>query len=509
MNGRQIPQDQQEELAALRAENADLKAERRQQADVIEALKAELDALKRHVFGQRSEVMPPVDRELRRKGKTKRDPEKERQRRKANKDKKAALETEEVDHTVDCESEPDCPECGKGAEEFVPVGEGRETTVFEYVPAKFIRRRHHRQVLACPCKEHIIVAKGPIKLGEGGGNYGPGFVAHLMVSRALDAIPFYRMEKQFKRLGIPMARSTMVELFHRYAADLKPLTDLLTAHVAAADVVLADETPHKMQVKGDTGKPGKGYMWVFIAGDRIVYRFSPSRSGETPRDVLGGTSGTLVVDAYTGYNKVTGPEGRTRAGCMAHVRRKFFDASKSGHEEAKIALDYILDLYHVEHDAKEMGKIRTPEHLAMRKARSGPVMGHFHEWLLSKEGVYQPKGGMGGAVRYALNNWSALNEFLKSEQLPLDNNQSESALRIVALSRKNSLFVGHDEAGENLARVLTMGATCQMAGVNPLEYLADVLLRIQTWPANDVAELLPASWLALKEAGELPPINVG
>ena len=142
--------------------------------------------------------------------------------------------------------------------------------------------------------------------------------------------------------------------------------------------------------------------------------------------MLGGTNGTLVVDAYTGYNKVTGPEGRTRAGCMAHVRRKFFDAFKGGHEEAKIALDYILDLYHVEHDAREMGKIRTPEHLAMRKARSGPVMEHFHEWLLCNEGKYPPKGGMGGVVRYALNNWSALNEFLKSEQLPLDNNQSES-----------------------------------------------------------------------------------
>ena len=254
-----------------------LKLERDEQAEVMETMKAELDALKRHVFGQRSEVMPPVDRELRRNGKTKRDPGKERQRRKTNKDKKAALETEHLDHTVDRDVEPDCPECGKSAEEFVTVGEGRESVVFEYVPANFIRRVHHQQVLACPCKEHIIVAKGPVKLGEGGGNYGPGFVSHLMVSRALDAIPFYRMEKQFKRLGIPIARSTMVELFHRYAADLKPLVDLLTALVAAAEVVLADETPHKMQVKGDTGKSGKGYMWVFIAGDKVVYRFAPSR----------------------------------------------------------------------------------------------------------------------------------------------------------------------------------------------------------------------------------------
>ena len=535
MSGRQIPpsQDWQEERAALLARIAELEPwvavakaatetvrllkaeldhleeERRQQAEVMEAMKAELDALKRHVFGQRSESMPSVDRELRRKGKTKKDPAKEQQRRKDNKDKKAALETEDIDQTVDRDAEPDCPKCGKAADSFVPVGEGRETVVFEYVPAKFIRRKHHRQVLACTCKEHIIVAKGPVKLGEGGGNYGPGFVAHLMVSRALDAIPFYRMEKQFKRLGIPMARSTMVNLFHRYATDLKPLVDLLTAQVAAAEAVLADETPHKMQVKGDTGKHGKGYMWVFIAGDKVVYRFAPSRSGETPREILGGTTGTLVVDAYTGYNSVSGPEGRARAGCMAHARRRFYDAFKAGHEEAQAALDYILQLYHPEHDARAQGLARKPEHLAMRKARSGPVMERFHEWLTANQGLYTPKGPMGGAIRYALNNWDALREFLKSEQIPMDNNESEAALRIVALSRKNSLFVGHDEAGENLARVLTIGTTCEMAGVNPLEYIADVLLRIQTWPQERLAELLPAAWQQLKETGELPPINVG
>ena len=224
---------------------------------------------------------------------------------------------------------------------------------------------------------------------------------------------------------------------------------------------------------------------------------------------MGGSEGTLVVDAYTGYNSVSGPEGRTRAGCMAHVRRKFFDAFKAGHQEAQTALDFILDLYHVEHDAKALGVARKPEHLAMRKARSGPVLEKFHEWLTTNQGVHTPKGPMGKAIRYAINNWDALREFLKSEQIPLDNNQSEAALRIVALSRKNSLFVGHDEAGENLARVLTIGTTCLMADVNPVEYLTDLLLRIQTWPANQLADLLPASWKQLKEAGELPQLNVG
>jgi len=373
---------------ALRAANAELhqrvlvaeklyhiaEQERVAQVQVLEALKAELDVLKRHVFGKRSEKMPNIQGELQRKKNAKPDPNKERQRRKENKEKKAGLETEQVEHPVNREEEPPCPVCNREAEEFTPVGEGRETIIFEYVPARFIRRRHLQHVLACPCKEHIVVAKGPIKLGEGGGNYGPGFVAHLMVSRALDAIPFYRMEKQFQRLDIPMARSTMVTLFHRYAADLKPLVDRLTEIVAASDVVLADETPHQMQDKAGTGEAGKGYMWVFIAGNNVVYRFNASRSGETPKEVLKGTSGTLVVDAYTGYNAITGPDGRTRAACMAHVRRKFYNALKSGCQEAQVALDYILDIYHVEHDAKAAGVTRQPRHMEMRRARSGPIM---------------------------------------------------------------------------------------------------------------------------------------
>jgi len=194
---------------------------------------------------------------------------------------------------------------------------------------------------------------------------------------------------------------------------------------------------------------------------------------------------------------------------MAHARGRFFEAFKAGHEEAQAALDFILDLYHVERDAKAQGLARKPQHLAMRKSRSGPVMMEFHEWLTANQRRHTPKGPMGKAIRYALNNWEALSEFLKSEQIPMDNNQAEAALRIVALSRKNSLFVGHDEAGENLARIMTIGTTCQMADVNPLEYLTDMLLRIQTWPANQLADLLPASWKRLKDAGELPPLNVG
>jgi len=121
-------------------------------------------------------------------------------------------------------------------------------------------------------------------------------------------------------------------------------------------------------------------------------------------------------------------------------------------------------------------------------------MDQFHEWLTDQKPRHLPGGPMGKAISYALNNWDALGQFLKSEQTPIDNNQSERALRIVALHRKNSLTVGHDEAGQNHARILTLVATCEANGVNPQQYLADILLRIQTHPRAHIDELLPWNW---------------
>ena len=89
---------------------------------------------------------------------------------------------------------------------------------------------------------------------------------------------------------------------------------------------------------------------------------------------------------------------------------------------------------------------------------------------------------MGEAIGYALGQWDALTLFLTDPHLPIDNNASERALRVAALGRKNFLFVGTDEAGENLAGLYSLIATCEANGVNPVDYLADVLLRVQTPP---------------------------
>jgi hypothetical protein len=136
----------------------------------------------------------------------------------------------------------------------------------------------------------------------------------------------------------------------------------------------------------------------------------------------------------------------------------------------KRAMDFILEVYRIERAALDADLLGTPEHLAMRQTRSRAVMDEFKAWLDAERPRHAPRGPMGEAITYALGQWNALTLFLTDPHLPIDNNASERALRVAALGRKNFLFVGHDEAGEHLARLYSLIATCEANDVNPVAY---------------------------------------
>ena len=162
--------------------------------------------------------------------------------------------------------------------------------------------------------------------------------------------------------------------------------------------------------------------------------------------------------------------------------------------EARSALEMIRDVYVVEHDAKAAGIVGTEEHTQFRRARAGPIMARVHAWLDEQKPLHQPKGPMGSAISYALNNWTELTRFLDDARIPPDNNRSESALRVVALGRKNFLFVGHEDAGQNTAGLYSLVSTCMANGKDPLAYFTDVLARLDSHPGSRLDELLPQNW---------------
>jgi transposase len=474
----------------------DHRCEWRGRAEALEArlaqVEATLEKLQRYQFGARSEKMQPLAEAIRDPARAEAERIASQQKRRENAEKKRQLVTRKIVHDVR-DDQKTCPKCG--GHEFTALGEGKATELYELVPARVERQVHVQQKVRCRCGETIITADGPAKVFDKT-RFGPPFMAQVAVSKCADSLPLYRQAKAYRRAGVEVNDSTLGDLFHRTAELVDPLHERLLHLIAAKEIVLADETTQRVQAKG---KMRTAWLWSFIARDEaerelIAYVFSRSRSGETPVRVLEGTIGKLLAEGYDGYNKVTVPGGRERAGCWAHARRKFFEAHSTAPGPAKRAMDFILELYKVERASLDADLLGTPEHLAMRDSRSSAIVGELKTWLESERGRHPPRSPIGVAINYALGQWNALTLFLTDAHLPLDNNASERALRVAALGPKNFLFVGTDEAGENLAGLYSLIATCEANGVNPVDYLADVLLRVQTHPAARIDELLPHNW---------------
>jgi transposase len=199
------------------------------------------------------------------------------------------------------------------------------------------------------------------------------------------------------------------------------------------------------------------------------------------------------VDGYSGYNTVTVPEKRRRAGCWSHARRKLFECRKDHGHVVDPILEAIGQLFDVEVAAADRGIYGSDAHLALREAESRPAVDRIFEMLRLAQGQAGPRSALGQALAYAINQEKELRVFLDDPKVAVDNNVSERALRIVALLRKNALFVGHDLGGQNLAILLTIVSTCVLHGVEPRRYLADVIVRVNV-PGNTVDELLPWNW---------------
>ena len=372
------------------------------------------------------------------------------------------------------------------------------TTRIDYVPGRFVKRRHLREkiVRKCGCpKTSIVVAPGP-PTPISGGLYGASFIAYLIVEKCADSMPVYRMEKRFARVGVPISRSTMNDLVLAAAERVRPLVMRLTTRIASVDVVLADETSMRLQ---DRSK--RGFIWVFhghddsSGGELVLYVFSCDRSGDTPAKVLGASEGTLVVDGYTGYNAVTDPTHRARAGCWCHGRRKFFEACGSAPNDAEHAISMMRPLFRIEHEAKLRDIVGTDEHLAMRRERSRPIVDEIFNWVTDTKPKVLPKSPIGTALGYMQNQRDRLELFLTDARVPLHNNSSESRLRIIALLRKSSLFFGHPRAGRLWAGLFSLVGSAIANGHEPIGYLADVLVRVNGEMSNDELDaLLPDRW---------------
>lgn len=394
---------------------------------------------------------------------------------------------------VEHRHEPESTTCGCG-QPMVRVGQDISEKL-DVVPARFFVHRHIRGKWACKCCQALVQEPVEPHIIDKG-MPAEGLLAHTLVGRFVDHLPYYRQEQINARSGVHTPRSTLAAWSGRAGAALMPLYEAHRAFVLGATAVHADETPVNMLEPG-SGKTKLAYIWAyarssFDALPGVVYDFCIGRAAKYPIAFLKGWSGTLVCDGYKAYESVFKLEARIEAGCMAHARRKFDELVKDNHSPvAAEALQRIAWLYRIEKDARELS---AQERLAMRQAQAVPLCEALHLWLrLQRQRV--PEGSaIAGAIDYSLNRWTALTAYLLDGNVAIDNNHIENLMRPWAMGRKAWLFAGSELAGQRAAVVMSLVQSARMHGHDPWAYLKDVLTRLPGHLNSRIDELLPHRW---------------
>ena len=393
-----------------------------------------------------------------------------------------------IDHHYELE-EPNCA-CGQP---FKRIGEDVSEQL-DCVPAQFFVQRHIRGKYACACCQTIQAAPLPAQIIDKG-IPAPGLLAQVVIAKHDDHLPLYRQTEIYARSGVHIARSSMAQWVGICGVRLAPLADALREYILTHSVVHADETPVSLLVPG-RGKTKRAYMWVyrttdFAAKRAVLFDFTTGRGGEHPRRVLQDFCGTLVTDDFSGYHALAA-QGVTAALCMAHARRKLFEAHKlNGSEIAAQAVMLIARFYEIERAARGLDPDARRE---MRQQRSRLAADALHAWLSAQRLKLAKADATAKAIDYTLSNWTALTRFLDDGNVPIDNNAAENAVRPLAVGRKNWLFVGSQQAGERAAVIMSLIESAKLNGHDPWAYLKDVFERLPTLKQRDLEHLLPHNW---------------
>ena len=339
-------------------------------------------------------------------------------------------------------------------------------------------------------------------------------LAHVAVSKFGDHLPAYRLEQIFKRSGIHISRQTMCGWLIALGLALWPLVGAIKRELFRIGLVYNDDTPIDL-LEADERKPESkrirtARMWVSSAGPRdgpwTVFDFTVTREAEGPKQFFKDYSGKIVCDAYSGYGSLAetgdGTKGIVLYGCWAHARRYFFNAYKGGDRKNGAEFVALIKLlYDVEESLKEKYKeekdkeIIYKEILAERQEKSRPILDNIKQKIDVLLPITPPKSLLGKALNYAANYWDRLIRYVDDPQASIDNNSAENAIRPIALSRKNWLFIGSRESGVAAANIMSIICTCKRAGVEPYAYLLDVIRRLPYMKTSELKPLLPNNWV--------------
>jgi transposase len=352
----------------------------------------------------------------------------------------------------------------------------------------------------------------------------PAMVAHLLAAKYLLGVPFYRLEQQFARLGVPLDRGTMARYAEDAGATLGALVEaaradaFATAFCLSTDATGVSVQPGPIAERGGRGACRKGHYFVVLADrDHVFLEYQPRHTSAAVCAMFAGFTGYLQADAHTIYDALFDgrpPRGQPPApgcgpppievGCWSHARRNFWEAAVCKHALGVVGLRHIDAIFAAD---ANLADLAPAQRQVARERDVRPLVDAFFTWVHATHKPSRERGLVATALGYAVRQEAALRRFLADGRLKLDNNAAERQLRsTIAMGRKAWLFVGSDDHAHAAGNLFSLIASCKLHRLDPEAYLADVIRVMPYWPRERYLELVPKYWAATRarlDAGEL------
>jgi len=394
-------------------------------------------------------------------------------------------------------------------EGYLQIGENvTEKVVF--VKARLFIRRYVQPVYLIPHKEkgdtYYKNASEPMpaELLRNKCHADVTLMVQLLIDKYLYGMPIHRQNQVFEQAGAKLPPASMYDWAAKGCKALTPLYEIMLREMIKYGFIHMDETGLLVidRTKDKGKKSHKGYLLAMInpALNFACFKYAKGRGHKDIDPILNDFKGILGTDALKAYTKYGHKDEVDHTLCFTHGRRYMVEAKDCDLPRSKKALrQFINPLYAIERRCKRK-KMGLDQIYAQRQKYAVPILEAFHIWLLQQQKKVIPRSAIAIAINYFLNNWKGLTLYVSDSLMQIDNNILERQIRLVAVTRKGFMFAGSHDAAQNAAIIYTFIASCKLQGIDPEEWLTDVLLRLPKQPKDKLADLLPQSWKPLPAA---------
>lgn len=413
----------------------------------------------------------------------------------------AGLTVKRIDHYL--KEEELTAEFGENGWKQLPDAISR---CYQFISASVVIEEHHIGVYSSKLDEHMIKAPHPRNLLHGS-LVSPSLAAAVINGKYVNAVPLYRLEKEFERYGLAITRQNMANWMIRLGEEyLGTMYDYLHKLLYDYHVIQADETP--VLVNKD-GRPAgsQSYMWVYRSGfmyrDRqiILYEYQKTRNASHPREFLRDYTGICVTDGYQVYHTLEKERENLKiAGCWVHCRRRFNDALEvipKAHRKESILHLIMKQIQAIYREEGKLSDFSTEDRLMQRQLVVKPLVDAFFAYLKQNEPKIPKNGKIREAFTYALNQESYLKVFLEDGDVPIDNNASERAIRGFCIGKKNWEMIDTVNGANSSAIIYSIAETTKANNLKPFDYfeylLTEIPKHVDDKNTDFLAELLPWS----------------